>query len=106
MVIETAPQAKLDAIKRLGATIVPATYDECWETVTAHASPRMRGRFVHPFDDDDFIAGNATLGLELLDQVPDLDFVVGAVGGGGLLSGDGCGIRASERYGQRGEGVV
>ena len=98
MVIDTAPQAKLDAIRRLGATIVPATYDECWETVTAHASPRMRGRFVHPFDDDDFIAGNATLGLELLDQVPDLDVVVGAVGGGGLLSGVGSAIRARKPH--------
>jgi hypothetical protein len=47
---------------RLGATIVPATYDECWRTVESHASPRMRGRFIHPFDDDRFIAGNATLG--------------------------------------------
>jgi len=93
MVIDTAPQAKLDAIRRFGATIVPATYDECWETVEAHRSPRMRGRFVHPFDDDRFIAGNGTLGLEILDDVPDVDVVVGAVGGGGLLSGVGSAIR-------------
>jgi threonine dehydratase len=93
MVIDTAPQAKLDAIRRFGATIVPATYDECWETVEAHRSPRMRGRFVHPFDDDRFIAGNGTLGLEILEDVPDVDVVVGAVGGGGLLSGVGSAIR-------------
>jgi len=93
MVIDTAPQAKLDAIRRLGATIIPATYDECWETVEAHRSTRMRGRFVHPFDDDRFIAGNGTLGLEILDDVPDVDVVVGAVGGGGLLSGVGSAIR-------------
>jgi threonine dehydratase len=93
MVIDTAPHAKLDAIRRFGATIVPATYDECWETVEAHRSPRMRGHFVHPFDDDRFIAGNGTLGLEILDDVPDVDVVVGAVGGGGLLSGVGSAIR-------------
>lgn len=94
MVIDTAPQAKLNAIRQLGASIVPATYDECWDTVQAHRSPRMRGRFVHPFDDDRFIAGNGTLGLEILDDVPDVDVVVGAVGGGGLLSGVGSAIRA------------
>jgi threonine dehydratase len=87
MVMETAPQAKIDAIRRLGATIVPATYDECWATVEAHESPRMRGRFVHPFDDDQFIAGNGTLGLEILEDLPDVDAVIGSVGGGGLLSG-------------------
>jgi threonine dehydratase len=94
MVIDTAPQTKLDAIRRLGATIVPATYDECWQTVEAHASPRMRGQFVHPFDDDRFIAGNATLGLEILEDLPHVDAIVGAVGGGGLLSGVGSAVKA------------
>lgn len=94
MVMDTAPQTKLDAIRRLGATIVSATYDECWSTVEAHGSPRMRGRFVHPFDDDAFIAGNATLGLEILEDVPDVDVVIGSVGGGGLLSGVGSAMRA------------
>src|SRR4029079_13180407 len=54
MVMDTAPQTKLRSIEKLGATIVKATYDECWQTVEAHASNRMRGHFVHPFDDDDF----------------------------------------------------
>jgi threonine dehydratase len=87
MVMDTAPQAKLKAIERLGATIVTSSYDECWKTVESHASPRMRGHFVHPFDDDDFIAGNATAGLEILEDLPDVDAVVAALGGGGLLSG-------------------
>ena len=52
------------------------TYDECWKTVESHASPRMRGHFVHPFDDDDFIAGNGTAGLEILEDLPDVDAVV------------------------------
>jgi threonine dehydratase len=94
MVIDTAPRTKLDAIGRLGATLVPATYDECWKTVEAHSSSRMRGRFIHPFDDDRFIAGNATLGLEILEQLPHVDAVIGAVGGGGLLSGVGSAVKA------------
>jgi threonine dehydratase len=94
MVMDTAPRAKIDAITRLGAEIVLATYDECWETVEAHESPRMRGRLVHPFDDDRFIAGNATIGLEILQDLPDVSAVVGAVGGGGLLGGVGSAIRA------------
>jgi threonine dehydratase len=94
MVMDTAPQTKLRAIERLGATIVKANYDECWRTVESHASNRMRGHFVHPFDDDNFIAGNATVGLEILEDLPDVDAVVAALGGGGLLSGIGSVMRA------------
>ncbi len=54
----------------------------------------MRGHFVHPFDDDDFIAGNATAGLEILEDLPDVDAVVAALGGGGLLAGIGSVMRA------------
>ena len=93
MVMDTAPQAKLHAIHRLGATIVPATYDECWKTVEQHGSERMRGRFIHPFDDDRFIAGNGTAGLEILEDLPDVDAVVAPLGGGGLLSGVASAIR-------------
>src|SRR5688572_33423006 len=95
MVMDTAPAAKLDAIRRLGASIVRASYDECWQTVIAHGSDRMKGYFVHPFDDDRFIAGNGTIGLEILEDLPDVDAVVGAVGGGGLLSGVASAIRAA-----------
>ena len=87
MVMDTAPETKIRAIERLGASIVRATYDECWRTVEAHASDRMRGYFVHPFDDDRFIAGNATAGLEILEDLPDVDTIVAPLGGGGLLSG-------------------
>lgn len=94
MVMDTAPETKLRAIEALGATIVPATYDECWATVQVHDSPRMRGHFVHPFDDDRFIAGNGTAGLEILQDLPDVDAVVVALGGGGLLAGIGAVMRA------------
>jgi threonine dehydratase len=87
MVMDTAPATKIHAIERLGATIVRASYDECWRTVVAHGSPRMSGFFVHPFDDDRFIAGNGTLALEIFDDLPDADAIVAPLGGGGLLSG-------------------
>ncbi|MEP7119034.1 MAG: pyridoxal-phosphate dependent enzyme [Acidobacteriota bacterium] len=87
MVMDTAPDTKVRAVERLGATVVRATYDECWKTVETHASDRMRGYFVHPFDDDAFIAGNATAGLEILDDLPGVSTVVAAIGGGGLISG-------------------
>jgi len=86
-VMDTAPDAKIRAIERLGAAIVRATYDECWRTVESHASDRMRGYFVHPFDDDRFIAGNATCGVEILEDVPDVDTIIAPLGGGGLLGG-------------------
>jgi threonine dehydratase len=94
MVMDTAPDAKLRAIDRLGATIIKASYDECWRTVEAHASDRMTGHFVHPFDDDDFISGNGTAGLEIVADLPDVDAVIAPVGGGGLLAGIGVALRA------------
>src|SRR5688572_22712469 len=94
LVMDTAPQTKLRSIEQLGAEIVKADYDECWKTVQSHSSPRMHGHFVHPFDDDDFIAGNATAGLEILEDLPDVDAVVAALGGGGLISGIASVMRA------------
>jgi threonine dehydratase len=94
MVMDTAPDTKIRAIERLGATIVRATYDECWKTAEAHRSDRMTGYFVHPFDDDRFIAGNGTAGLEILEDLPDVDAIVAPLGGGGLLSGVSAAVRA------------
>lgn len=94
MVMDTAPDTKVRALASLGATIVRVTYDEAWRTVESHRSDRMRGHFVHPFDDDAFIAGNATAGLEILEDLPDVDAVVAALGGGGLLAGLGTVMRA------------
>jgi threonine dehydratase len=91
LVMDTAPQAKLDAVRRLGGEIVQATYDNCWKALEARAHPAMTGTFVHPFEDDEFIAGNATAGLEILEDLPDVDAVVAGFGGGGLS----CGIAAA-----------
>ena len=93
MVMDTAPDTKIRAIERLGATIVRASYDECWRTVESHGSDRMTGRFVHPFDDDRFIAGNATIGLEILEDLPGVDAIVAPLGGGGLLGGIAAAVR-------------
>jgi threonine dehydratase len=90
LVMDTAPETKLRAIARLGATIVQAPFDECWRTVEQHRSDRMQGHFVHPFDDDRFISGNGTIGLEILEDLPDVDAVVAPLGGGGLLAGVAC----------------
>lgn len=94
LVIDTAPETKLRAIRRLGAAIVPAPYDECWRALEARRSARMTGFFQHPFDDDRFISGNGTIGLEILEDLPDVDAVVAPLGGGGLLSGIACVMRA------------
>jgi threonine dehydratase len=94
MVIDTAPETKVRSIERLGARVIPATYDECWRTVERHGSDRMQGHFVHPFDDDRFIAGNGTAGLEILEDLPDVDTIVAPIGGGGLLAGIGAAVRA------------
>ncbi len=85
--MDTAPDTKIHAIERLGASIVRASYDECWRAVIDHGSPRMTGHFVHPFDDDRFIAGNGTVALEIFEDLPDVGAIVAPLGGGGLLSG-------------------
>jgi len=86
-VMDTAPAAKLEAIRRLGAEIVKAPFDECWQALGERSHPAMTGTFVHPFEDDAFIAGNGTAGLEILEDLPDVDAVVAAFGGGGLSCG-------------------
>jgi threonine dehydratase len=93
LVMDTAPQTKLESIRRLGATIVQAPHDECWRTVEQHASDRMTGQFVHPFDDDKFISGNGTIGLEIVEDLPDVDAVIAPIGGGGLLAGIAVALR-------------
>ena len=87
LVMDTAPATKLDAIRRLGADIVKASFDECWKALGERKHPAMNGTFVHPFEDDEFIAGNASIGYEILEDLPDVDAVVAAFGGGGLACG-------------------
>ena len=94
LVIETAPETKIDRMRALGATLVKAPFDACWQAMDDRAYPGIEGTFVHPFDDHDFIAGNATAGLEILEDLPGVKTVIGAIGGGGLMSGVGAAFRA------------
>lgn len=92
--IETAPQTKLDRMRALGAAIVPVSYDEAWKAAESHEFTGLDGTFIHPFDNHDFIAGHGTMGLEILEDAPDVRTVVAAIGGGGLISGVGSAIKA------------
>jgi threonine dehydratase len=89
----TAPKAKLDAIRRLGAHIVSVPYDEWWTAMREHGRPGIAGTFVHPFADVDVMAGNASIALEILEDAADVDTILVPWGGGGLA----CGIAAAAR---------
>lgn len=93
--IETAPQTKLDRMRALGAKIVPVSYEQAWVAAEAHAFEGLDGTFVHPFDNYDFIAGHATMGLEILEDLPNVRTVIAAIGGGGLITGVGSAIKAT-----------
>ena len=92
--IETAPQTKLDRMRALGAAIVPVSYDDAWKAAETHTFEGLDGTFIHPFDNHDFIAGHATMGLEILEDLPDVKTVITAIGGGGLITGVGSAIKA------------
>jgi threonine dehydratase len=92
--IETAPQTKVERMQALGARLVKAPFDVCWEAMERRAFPGVEGTFVHPFDDDDFIAGNATMGLEIVEDLPSVAVVITAIGGGGLVTGVASAVRA------------
>jgi threonine dehydratase len=92
--IETAPETKMARMRALGAHLVKATFDSCWEAMERRTFPGVSGTFVHPFDDDDFIAGTATMGFEIVEDLPEVATVVTAIGGGGLVTGVASGVRA------------
>jgi threonine dehydratase len=93
LTIETAPETKLERMRNLGARIVKAPFDVCWKAMDERRYPGIEGTFVHPFDDHNFIAGNASLGVEILEDLPKVKAVIAAIGGGGLVSGIGSAIR-------------
>jgi threonine dehydratase len=92
--IETAPQAKLERMCALGAKLITVPYEVAWQALEARSYPGAEGTFVHPFDDDNFIAGHATMGLEILEDAPDTAAVIASIGGGGLITGVGSAIKA------------
>jgi threonine dehydratase len=84
---DQAPQTKLDAIARLGGTIVKVPYERWWEVMLAGRWDEAEGLFVHPVQDERVMAGNGTIGLELAEDLPDADAVLVPWGGGGLFTG-------------------
>jgi len=84
---ETAPRTKVDAVTRLGARIVFLPYDEWWQTLVAHGRDDIPGVFIHPVADHAVMAGNGTIGLEIVEDLPDVGAVLVPFGGGGLVSG-------------------
>ena len=93
---ESAPDTKYQAVLRLGAEVVKANYEECWRALEDRKHPRMRGIFVSPFEDDEFIAGNASIGFEILEDLPEVDAVVAGFGGGGLSCGIATTLKAKK----------
>jgi threonine dehydratase len=94
VVVETAPTSKLERMCALGAKLIPVPYDVAWRALEERLFPGAEGTFVHPFDDHNFIAGHATLGLEILEDAPDTVAVIASIGGGGLITGVGSAIKA------------
>ena len=87
IVPDTAPKTKLAAIERLGGRIIKVPYDTWWQVMVQHSYAGMAGTFIHPFADRRVIAGNGVIGLEILDDLPDVDSVIIPYGGGGLCVG-------------------
>lgn len=87
VVPDHAPQTKLDAIERLGGNIVKEPFDKWWRVIITHENAGLPGLLIHPVSDPAVIAGNATIGLEIVEDLPDVDAVVVPYGGGGLSSG-------------------
>ena len=89
-----APQAKLSAIERLGGKVLKVPYEEWWQAIVTSRVDGVDGLFVHPVQDEGVMAGNGTIGLEILDDLPDPDAVVIPYGGGGLTVGIASAIKA------------
>jgi threonine dehydratase len=89
-----APQAKIAAIERLGGRVMKITYDDWWNAIVANRVDGVDGLFVHPVQDPGVMAGNGTIGLEILEDLPDPDAVVIPYGGGGLTTGIASAVKA------------
>lgn len=91
--IENAPQAKMERMRSLGAKLFPVPYDVAWKTLEDRQFPGIDGTFVHPFDHHNFIAGHATMALEILEDEPNVAAVIASIGGGGLITGVGSAMK-------------
>ncbi|HEY8722467.1 MAG TPA: pyridoxal-phosphate dependent enzyme [Gaiellaceae bacterium] len=87
VVPEHAPQTKIDSIERYGGRVIKVPYEEWWQVLVTGRYEGADGLFIHPVDNDRVMAGNGTIGLELLEQLDGFDTVAVPYGGGGLLTG-------------------
>jgi threonine dehydratase len=94
IVPDHAPQTKLDAITRLGAKFIKIPFNDWWQVLVTRKFEGIKGLFVHPVSDPSVIAGNGTVGLEILEDLPEVDTVIVPYGGGGLISGIASAIKA------------
>jgi threonine dehydratase len=92
--VESAPASKLERMEKLGAKLIPVPYDVAWKALDERSFTGAEGTFIHPFDDDNFIAGHGTMGLEILEDAPDAAAVIASIGGGGLITGIASAIKA------------
>jgi threonine dehydratase len=90
---DSAPAAKTDAVERLGGRVIRVPFERWWQTFQDRAYPGVEATFIHAFDDRHVMAGNGTIGLEILEDLPDVDAIVIPWGGGGLA----CGIATAVR---------
>jgi len=91
---DNAPRTKLEAVARLGASIVQVPYDEWWQTLRDHGREGIPGAFIHPVANRSVMAGNGTIGIEIAADLPDVDAVLVPFGGGGLVTGIATAVRA------------
>jgi threonine dehydratase len=94
VVPESAAETKLAAIERLGGRVVKVPYDEWWQAIATSSTPAAHGRFVHPVEDEAVMAGNGTIGIEILEDLPDPDAILVPFGGGGLSVGIASAVHA------------
>jgi threonine dehydratase len=95
VVPDDAPVVKLEAINRLDARITKVPFSDFQAIQREHEYPGMKGLLIHPFGDDAVMAGNGTIGLEILEEYPGVDAVIVPYGGGGLSCGIASAIKAS-----------
>jgi threonine dehydratase len=93
---DTAPETKLDAITRLGGRVIKVPFERWWQTFQDRAYPGVDATFIHAFDDPHVMAGNGVIGLEILEDLPDVDVVLIPWGGGGLACGIASAVRAKK----------
>ena len=94
VVPDHAPEAKIAAIERLGGRVLKVPYDAWWDVIVTSHLDGLDGLFVHPVQDPAVMAGNGTIGLEILQDLPDPDAIVIPYGGGGLTTGIASAIKA------------